>query len=87
MTTDSTSTRRLYKFEQLFLHTSKQPGNKDTPIGVLRSLGAKVWADYNTRAHDCPEIKSGDGVKSGENFYSFYEVPPVHRIVLARNQR
>ena len=77
-------TSRLYRFEALYLHTKACPGNDDTPIGVLRRLAKKVWEEYG-RTHECPPIIAGLGCDGDQ--YSYYEVPPVHKIVLKRTQR
>lgn len=83
----SADTRRLYRFEELFLHTKQCPGNEDAPIGALRALAMRVWGDYNGSAHECPAVIAGEGVRDGDVLYSFYEIPPVHKIVLTRSQR
>lgn len=82
-----TDTTRLYRFESTFLHKRGQPGNKDTSIGALRVLAAKVWKDAGRQSHDVPPIIAGKGVKYNDAMYSYYEVKPVHKIVLVRNQR
>lgn len=83
-----TDTRRLYRFEHLFLCKPNNPGNKDTPIEELRKLAAMVWRDYNKKqSRECPVLIAGAGLQYGDTLYSFYEVMPVHRIVLSRPQR
>lgn len=81
-------TRRLYRFEHLFLCKPANPGNKDTAIGELRALAAEVWRDYNKKkSRDCPPLIAGAGILHGDTYYSYYEVMPVHKIVLSRTQR
>lgn len=80
-------TRRLYRFEELFLHKRGMPGMKDTSIGALRALATKVWAKHNTTDAVCPKIWASEGTMYNGSFYSYYEDKPVHKIVMARNQR
>lgn len=81
-------TRRLYRFEHLFLHTHRCPGNKDTSIEELRKLASRVWRQYKKkRSRECPSIWAGKGVFYSGVYCSYYEVDPVHKIVLTRSQR
>lgn len=83
-----TDTRRLYRFEHLFLCKPANPGNRDTPIGELRALAVRVWKAYNKKqSHECPRIVAGAGLIHGDTLYSYYEVMPVHKIELSRSQR
>jgi len=81
-----TDTRRLYRFEEMFLLKRRDKGNKDTPVTKLRRLAERVWRDYSKCKLPCPEVISGGQLYDGV-CYSFYELPPVRRIELARSQQ
>lgn len=88
MTSKSTNTRRLYRFEAEWFY-----GQPLLPMKDLQKVAQKIWKEAGRSGHylfdkvmPMPAVIAGKGTRYNGRYYSYYD-PDSNKIVLARNER